>query len=862
MYKKLHVIKITRCKINKCVAWTSKIYRNFIAKWITKTKRYRTKTILALCVDDEIINQLKPAKFTSIYLVTEMEKINNLEQYDHIYLILNASYNGALIELIKALLVCNKKKPQIKVIFVINQLSPCGMTQPNISFKSLKQEALKQLLADKDDDKLKACFSMMRHMNTINSLNKESESTIYYELVDSKQINTQFKSYISKYLSENKNVFFSTIGWLCLLSLFIISVYSFSLKIKQNHHEASFIKELTNDMSKTNSIKKRRQQLKKLSLFERVDETSFLSTLYHYDGYLSKVNKHFAEDIYPKIFNTLFSEIGKVKHLVTVPRKKAIRALLYLDLLNCLMTHHVDRGLASYVLNYIWFRDGDSYHFPVQLFLSYVNSINAGHAFNEVLNENRVIRSSLMEQYLADFLYIKAKLKALYLEKQSEHHNQLLSLPSKLYSYKGYRKYIKPLLLSEELEHTEKLTVLSLYMNDYIHNWRYLVYTHSDISTLAQLVTKKNLHTALKQVFKAVDRLQYKARSAKFSSMINDDVLMHFLSSKYAPTFQHLTVLETAKQRMKPILDGFKRAASTVEELDKSMLNREAIYSLDGCQTKSFFCVLREQTLTLSAIPQLEEISMVPLTNTWRYALKKVQSNIQHHWQIFINELIEKDFETDYPLTIYNEKTIVYADLRHILIDGGHSFLCIFNQYLKPFIDTHTYRWAPKQWLHYGILLNAQTLLQLKSLYNLANLMNGHKESLVISLKGIPNHLFRQAFVSINGQTFRYQNGPERWQSLHLNIFDDKRPAYIKLLDLHENVFTKRVAGSWQLFRLLSDATLLKTYPNDVFKLMLKIKGKNIILFIRDDAHTGLLKLAVMRWPLLPVDLFTNRFNI
>jgi type VI secretion system protein ImpL len=199
--------------------------------------------------------------------------------------------------------------------------------------------------------------------------------------------------------------------------------------------------------------------------------------------------------------------------------------------------------------------------------------------------------------------------------------------------------------------------------------------------------------------------------------------------------------------------------------------------------------------------------------HSWRLILNHTKRHINNAWHSQIYTHYQSNLKNSYPLQLNAGRELSLLEFDEYFNAEGRE-LRFVNEYLKPFINTRT--WRSRVSDGRSISISKESIEQFKRADNIRNAYFSQGGNVNVGFKVTPIKLdssVRLFSLELGDEKFNYSHGPRIPKNLSWTAGEDSR---IRLLfeDLNETLHRSNFEGDWSWFKLLDNSTVKKGAAN------------------------------------------------
>lgn len=297
----------------------------------------------------------------------------------------------------------------------------------------------------------------------------------------------------------------------------------------------------------------------------------------------------------------------------------------------------------------------------------------------------------------------------------------------------------------------------------------------------------------------------------------------------------------------------------------------QSIMQGQGQKTELYQSAIEAEKL-LSAISNpavakaMKPLLLSSTKQTWRVVLNRALSDIDQQWR--------RQFIPNYRSTIAGKFPFSKAgpdasldDVQQLLQPDNGDLWKFINDHLAPYLQYKSGHWQPKTWLDVGGSFKQSFLDGLDKAKRISQALfaNSGSAGFSIEIYPYPTHGVSEISLSIGGQTYEYDNGPQEWSKITWDPSTYNQDAIVNVLTANgANYSSQAYSGMWGLFHLLKSAEVQRVGHGTYRVRWVFNKHSrhhvNIKLLMRSQNQADILGLLLHPFS-LPSHLLDNRLS-
>lgn len=279
---------------------------------------------------------------------------------------------------------------------------------------------------------------------------------------------------------------------------------------------------------------------------------------------------------------------------------------------------------------------------------------------------------------------------------------------------------------------------------------------------------------------------------------------------------------------------------------------REIIYNLLG------------QLNSTDARQTMMGLLLQPLRESWRAVLTAADQDLQEQWERQVYLEYQQTIANKFPFMRASIADASLSDVENFLHPKNGIFWKFINIALSPYIFLDTDGWHEQTWLDVTPQFSKNFLQQLHYSKKITDgLFNGNLEHLNFIYEVFPEPTPRvsQIILTVNGQAYRYTNGPQQWETRQWSSQSEEQSSQLTAIaargispeTLHEQ-------GLWSLFHLLCRGHYVENMDG-IYHFTWQLKGRQsypIRMGFRISSEKNIFSTLLSNEFILPQKIFNN----
>ncbi len=264
-----------------------------------------------------------------------------------------------------------------------------------------------------------------------------------------------------------------------------------------------------------------------------------------------------------------------------------------------------------------------------------------------------------------------------------------------------------------------------------------------------------------------------------------------------------------------------------------------------------------------TARTSIDNLLISPLSASWKVILTEAAQGVQTQWESQVLPTYQGAIATRFPFNPGSGQDVDINSVKQFLELNTGSFWQFVNTSLKPFVQLQGTEWRTATWLGIGMNFNSNLISQLNQAQQISLLLfSNDTPQFAYSIYPIPESNITELQFTANGKVYRYQNGPQEWQSMQWSSSDSQQGAQI-LVQKGAGIAQAQLdaQGLWSLFHLLDKASRVKQGNQYIFTWQLSGNDGQAItakLKFRTDSAADAVQAFVAKPFTLPNSIIQN----
>lgn len=259
----------------------------------------------------------------------------------------------------------------------------------------------------------------------------------------------------------------------------------------------------------------------------------------------------------------------------------------------------------------------------------------------------------------------------------------------------------------------------------------------------------------------------------------------------------------------------------------------------------------------------MHHLLLEPVRGTWRVLLIETGRALQKQWQLTVYRIYQQQLQPDFPFTL-NGTDAIPQEVNNFLNRQSGIYWQFIQQTLAPFLQRNQLGWQAKSWLHLSVPFTPAFLASITNTTDLCQAIyqdNVTQIQFPITIYPVPTPNLDQISLSLNGKTFSYRNGPQRWQQFSWRPHSENAVSLMVTSSNNNQIYSLEQQGPWAIFHLMAKAHNINI-NNSTTRLIwnIAIQGKRypITLLIKTGEYNVFQQVLVRRWS-LPENILQNK---
>lgn len=259
----------------------------------------------------------------------------------------------------------------------------------------------------------------------------------------------------------------------------------------------------------------------------------------------------------------------------------------------------------------------------------------------------------------------------------------------------------------------------------------------------------------------------------------------------------------------------------------------------------------------------MQSVFLQPVRESWRAVVADATNGLEQQWQAQVYNAYQQNIESKFPFSISSSDDAAMSDVTDFFQPKNGTLWTFINTYLGPYLYADATGWHAQTWLGVGAGFAPEFLTALAQAKQLSDGLfkaGGGQPGFNFELYPEPTPGLSQIILLVNGQSYRYVNGPQQWQTLSwpgTQMGQDSALTAIAASGLSPN--TLEAQGPWGLFHLLSQSQLTAE-PGAAYRATWNMQSNDhdytVSLLVRGDDEDNVFQQLLINKFNLPASLF------
>jgi type VI secretion system protein ImpL len=416
--------------------------------------------------------------------------------------------------------------------------------------------------------------------------------------------------------------------------------------------------------------------------------------------------------------------------------------------------------------------------------------------------------------------------------------------------------------------------IQQLYFDDYVHAWitfmnsiRVVHFTSLEDAT-SQLNILANKDGPLVQLAKALtqnlfikeDYSEESVLSNSFSSV--QPIIAGRLGSNMSDSMQSylhgLTQVRSELEHLAASSDAGRHAQQYASQILSGSGNNLELY-------KAMVAVnlLVNPIDNGAARAPIQSILLQPIREAWRAVLVGATQGLQQQWQTQVYAGYSQNIAGKFPFSPRASQDVNLADVTNFIAPRTGVLWNFINTNLTPYLYSDANGWHEQQWLKVDVGFSPQFLQALSQAKSLSDNLfeNGTAQpSFNFQIYPEPTQGLSEIILLMNGQTYRYRNGPQQWQTLTWSTSNNDQPSELTAIAAYGlSPDTLQAQGPWGLFHLLAQSHLTSEANNSYrarWELKTAARSYSVSVLLKTENNSNVFNQLLNGTWQLPANLF------
>jgi type VI secretion system protein ImpL len=198
-----------------------------------------------------------------------------------------------------------------------------------------------------------------------------------------------------------------------------------------------------------------------------------------------------------------------------------------------------------------------------------------------------------------------------------------------------------------------------------------------------------------------------------------------------------------------------------------------------------------------------------PIRSVWGSMVVVAQGDLDRDWKSKVIHPYNEALAGRFPFALDGRDAPMNDVADFFRLGSGTIWVFIDND-LRPFLDRKGGTWEPRQWLGIGMEFSAQFFAAIDRSRQISSSLFTQGETrlgMSFSVYPYPSTMLSESTLSVDGEHYRYRNGPQEWHSFAWPGPNPSARVRGVRADTHS---TGEISadGSWAWLRLLSKAQI------------------------------------------------------
>lgn len=206
----------------------------------------------------------------------------------------------------------------------------------------------------------------------------------------------------------------------------------------------------------------------------------------------------------------------------------------------------------------------------------------------------------------------------------------------------------------------------------------------------------------------------------------------------------------------------------------------------------------------------IKSILLQPIREAWRSVLDSATQGLQQQWQTQVYSGYQQNIKSKFPFNSHSNQDAALSDITNFFQPHTGILWNFVNNNLMPYLYANNHGWHEQRWLNVGVGFSPEFLESLSQAKALSDdlFTNGTGQpSFNFEIYPEPTPGLSEIILLINGETYRYRNGPQQWQTLTwpgVNVDQTSELTAMPASGLSPD--TLQAQGPWGFLHLLAQS--------------------------------------------------------
>jgi type VI secretion system protein ImpL len=241
--------------------------------------------------------------------------------------------------------------------------------------------------------------------------------------------------------------------------------------------------------------------------------------------------------------------------------------------------------------------------------------------------------------------------------------------------------------------------------------------------------------------------------------------------------------------------------------------------------------------------------------NCWQIIVQGAHNYMNSAWRDNVMSIYHQSINDRYPLNSHGYSAIAIADFNKFYGNGG-ILDKYFNNYIKPFVNTHGKIWQQYSVNNHTIELSQRAINIFSKAKKIRDefFPNGAKQTgFTITMKPITlDSRLASIKLIVGPKQLIYSHGPQHISTINWPLPVTQNEARAIITDFNNKQYVASGSGPWSLFKLFKSGSFRMTRNAGTYLFYIHLRGFSATYRITGPSNIGLFRLTNLRGFKLP----------